>query len=101
MDVPELWTLGVIEHMEYSSMVEFLLFVFWAVGSLLLAWFVWRRHLVYIGSVVLSAPMIGYSMVGYGELPMGGVIHAICAGLFALPFHYFFQRFRVRRMDPR
>ena len=83
--------------MKYSSTVEWFLIAVWAIGSLAIAWFVRRRLYAYLGSVGLSAPAIGYSMVGYGLLEMGGVLHGLCAGLYALPFHYLFQRFRLRR----
>ncbi len=83
--------------MEYSGTLEGLLFVVWALGSILLAWFVRRRFYVYSGSVALSAPAIAYSMVGYGFLEMGGVLHALAAGAYALVLHYFFQKFRLRR----
>ena len=78
--------------MEYSGTIEFVLFLMWAIGSLLLAWFVRHRFYAYIGSVAFSAPAIAYSMVGYGLLPMGGIFHAIIAGFCVLPVHYFFQR---------
>jgi CHASE2 domain-containing sensor protein len=80
--------------MKYSDSIEFVLLGLWAIGSLLLAWFVRRRIYAYAGSVGLSVPAIAYSMVGYGLLPMGGILHALCAGIFVLPFHYFFQRSR-------
>jgi CHASE2 domain-containing sensor protein len=80
--------------MKYSTTVELVLFGLWAIGSLLLAWFVRPRLYAYLGSVVLSAPAIAYSMVGYGLLPMGGILHALCAGIYVLPFHYFFRRVR-------
>jgi hypothetical protein len=83
--------------MEYSGALEFLLFALWAVGSLLLAWFVRRRFYVYLSSVALSAPAITYSMVCDGPLEMGGIIHALCAGVYVLPFNYFFQRYRNYR----
>jgi hypothetical protein len=85
--------------MEYSSTVLGILVGVWAIGSLVLAWFVRRRFYVYFGSVALSAPAIAYSMVGYGLLEMGGILHALCAGVYALPFHYFFQRIRLRRQQ--
>ena len=85
--------------MEYSGTVDLLLFVLWAVASLLLAWFVRRLFYVYLGSVALSAPMIGYSMVGYGLLPMGGLIHALCAGIYVLPFYFLFQRFQKQKRE--
>jgi CHASE2 domain-containing sensor protein len=89
-----LGALNTVSRIQYSGTGEFVLIVFWAVGSLLLAWFVRRRFYAYVGSVALSAPAIAYSMVGYGLLPMGGIFHAIIAGLYVLPFHYFFQRSR-------
>jgi hypothetical protein len=46
-------SLGGIERMEYSDTVNSALFAIWAVGSLLLAWFVRRRLFVYFGSVAL------------------------------------------------
>ncbi len=85
--------------MEYSSTVQWLLFGVWAVGSLVFAWFVRRRFYAYFGSVALSAPAIGYSMIGYGFLEMGGILHALCAGVYVLPFHYFFQRSRRKRLE--
>jgi len=66
-----------------------------------IAWFLRRRFYVYFGSVALSAPAIGYSMIGYGILEMGGIFHALCAGVYAMPFHYFFQRSRQRRLETR
>jgi hypothetical protein len=83
--------------MEYSGTIEFALFCVWAGGSLLLAWFIRRRLFVYFGSVALSAPAIAYSMVGYGFLEMGGILHALLAGVYVLPFHYFFQRSRAHK----
>jgi hypothetical protein len=85
--------------MEYSNTVQWLLLGVWAIGSLLLAWFVRRRFYVYFGSVALSAPTISYSMLGYGFMEMGGILHVLCAGVYALPFHYFFQRSRQRRLE--
>lgn len=87
--------------MEYSGTVEILLVAFWATFSLVLAWFVRRRFYVYFASVVLSAPAIRYSMVAYGYLEMGGIIHALSCGLFILPFHHFFQHWRRRRLEAR
>jgi hypothetical protein len=85
--------------MEYSSTVFGVLAAVWAIGSLVLAWFVRRRFFAYFGSVALSAPALGYSMIGYGFLEMGGIIHALSAGVYVLPFHYFFQRLRRRRLE--
>ncbi len=83
--------------MEYSGTIEFVLFGLWVGGSLLLAWFVPSRFYVYFGSVALVAPAISYSMIGDGLMEGGGIVHALCAGVYALPFHYFFQRFRAYR----
>ena len=99
--VAELPALGIKTHVEYSGTVESLLVAFWATFSLVLAWFVRRRFYVYFASVALSAPAIGYSMVGYGYLEMGGIFHALCAGVYSLPFHYFFQRLRQRGLKTR
>ena len=85
--------------MKYSDIIELLLVVVWAAGSLLLAWFVRRRFQAYIYSVVLSVPMIGYSMAVDGPLEMGGIVHVLCCGVYVLPFHYFFQRYRLHRQQ--
>lgn len=68
----------------------------WAVGSLALAWWVRRRRYAYFGAVALSVPAIAHSTVENGMLEMGGILHALCAGLYALPFHCLFQRCRQR-----
>ena len=85
---------------EYSPVIDALLVAAWGLGSLVLAWFEPRRRFVYLGSVALSAPCISYSMLGYGLLEMGGFVHALCAGVYALPFHYVFQCLRKRRHQP-
>jgi len=76
----------------------------WGFGSLILAWFEPRLRFVYLGSVILSAPCISFSMLGYGLLEMGGLLHAFCAGVPALAFHDLFQRIRLspqqHRMKP-
>jgi hypothetical protein len=84
----------------YSSAMLAILSVAWLFGSLVLAWFEPRRGFVYFGSVALSAPGISYSMLGYGLLIMGGFLQALCAGVYVLPFHYWFQRSRARRNPP-
>jgi hypothetical protein len=68
------------------------LIVLWAVGSLLGCWFIRKRSLAYLASTGLAAPGIAYSMVGYGILEFGGILHAMAAGLYALPFHFLFHR---------
>ena|ERR1039457_767438 len=54
---------------------------------------------VYWGSVVLAAPSISYSMLGYGLLPMGGLLHPFMAGIYAVPFWYLFERIRKRKLE--
>ena len=80
---------------EYSPLIFGLLSVTWGLGSLSLAWFEPRRGFVYLGSVVLSAPSLSYSMLGYGIVEMGGFV-AFCAGVYVLPVHYLLQRVRAR-----
>jgi len=81
----------------YSPAILALLAAAWFFGSLVLAWFEPRPRIVYFGSVALSSPCISYSMLGYGLLEMGGFLHAFCAGVYAVPFHYMFQRIHARR----
>ena len=80
---------------QYSPETDALLTAVWGFGSLILAWFEPRLRMVYFGSVALSAPGISYSMLGYGFLEMGGLLHALGAGVPALAFHKMFQRFRA------
>jgi len=68
--------------------------VVWALASLALAWYVKRAMWVYWGSVVLATPAIALSMCDHGLLPMGGIFHALCAGAYAIPFHYTFKWIR-------
>ncbi len=65
-------------------------------SSLALAWLVRRRVYVYAGAVAASVPAIAYSMLEHGYLETGGLLHAVCAGVYALPFHYVFQRYRLK-----
>jgi CHASE2 domain-containing sensor protein len=83
--------------MNYSNLVQFVLFGLWAVGSLLLAWFVRRRFYVYFGSVALVAPAISYAMLQAGLAESGGILQALCAGVYPLGFHYYFQRYQTKR----
>jgi CHASE2 domain-containing sensor protein len=85
--------------MHYSGTIEFLLLGLWMIGSSLLAWYVRRVFYAYIGSVVLSTPFIGYSMALYGLLPMGGILHALCAGIYVLPIHFICQRYIKRKSN--
>jgi hypothetical protein len=83
--------------MEYSGIIQVVLLSLWAVGSLVLAWFLRRRLYVYSSSVALSVPAILSAQLGHGYLEMGGVLHALAAGIYALPFHYLFWRIRTQR----
>ena len=85
---------------EFSPVILAFLAVVWGFGSLVLAWFEPRPQFVYFGSIALATPAISYSMLGYGLLEMGGILHAICAGLFALPFHHLFKRSRALSRQP-
>ncbi|MGA2747926.1 MAG: hypothetical protein ABSG59_04040 [Verrucomicrobiota bacterium] len=85
---------------EYSPAILALFAAVWVFGSLVLAWFEPRVRFAYLGSVALSAPGISYSMLGYGVLEMGGLLHPLCAGVIVLPIHYLFQRIRAGRKQP-
>lgn len=69
----------------------------WAGVSLLLAWFVRRRFFAYFGAVAVAAPVLAYASVGPGSMESGGILQALCAGIYVLPFHYCFQRLRNHR----
>ena len=53
---------------------------------------------VYWMTVSLSAPGIAYSMLGWGLLEFGGVVHALMAGVYAIPFWILFNARRSRRL---
>ena len=80
--------------MPYSNAVQVILIGLWAAGSLVLAWRVSHRSYAYFGSVAMAVPAIAYAMLGYGLLEMGGILHALAAGLYVLPFHFLFHRRR-------
>jgi hypothetical protein len=83
--------------MEHFAALQIALLLFWAGGSLVGCWFINRRLWAYFMSVTLSVPAIAYSMLGYGFLEFGGVLHALVAGVYALPIHFVFQRYRRNR----
>lgn len=85
--------------MHYSGTIEFLVLGIWMIGSALLAWYVRSVLYAYIGSVVLSIPLIGYSMALSGLLPMGGIFHALCAGIYVLPIHVICQRYIKKKSN--
>jgi hypothetical protein len=83
----------------YLDAITILLMAGWGIGSVVLAWCEPRLAYVYWGSVVLAAPSISYSMLGYGLLPMGGLLHPFMAGIYAVPFWYLFERIRKRKLE--
>jgi membrane protein implicated in regulation of membrane protease activity len=83
--------------MEYSEAVMWVLWGLWVGLSLLLAWFVRRRFFAYFGAVAVAAPVIAYASLGLGSMESGGILQALCAGVYVLPFHYYFQRLRNHR----
>jgi MFS-type transporter involved in bile tolerance (Atg22 family) len=85
--------------MHYSDTIGFLVLSIWMVGSALLASYVRSVFYAYIGSVVLSTPLIGYSMALNGLLPMGGILHALWAGIFVLPIHFICQRYIKKKSN--
>jgi CHASE2 domain-containing sensor protein len=92
--------LAVVYHFgyrPYSDTITWSSMAAWGVASIILAGCERRLRYVYWGSVVLAAPSISYSMLGYGALEMGGFIHALIAGVYAVPFWYLFQYLRKRR----
>lgn len=85
----------------YSDTILVLLACLWAAGSLVVAWFVQRRYYAYWASVGLAAPGLVYSILAHGSLEMGGIAHALMAGLYVLPFHILFRRCRERSLQGR
>ena len=75
---------------------QWFLLALWGAGVLILAWRVLRALYVYLGSVALIAPAVSYSMVGYGVLEMGGYLHVLMAGVWALVPYVIFGYFRRR-----
>jgi len=86
-------------HRSYVEAVTIALLIGWAIGSLLVAWFEPRLLCMYWGSVALAAPAISYSMLGHGIPEMGGLLHPLMAGIYAVPFWYLFRRIRNRRFE--
>lgn len=84
--------------MKYSTAIQFALLAFWFVGSIAVARFIHRRLCAYFGSVGLFVPAVAYSLYEYGALEMGGILHALVAGLYVLPFHFYFHRSEWREV---
>jgi hypothetical protein len=85
---------------DYTENTTGLFALGWAICSIVLAWLEPRMFFTYCGSVALAAPMISYSMLGYGGLEMGGWFHALSAGGFALIIHAVFNHLRARKAAP-
>jgi len=70
-----------------------------AIASIILAACEPRLRYVYWGSVVLAAPGISYGMLSPAPIEMGGFVHALMAGVFAVPFWYLFDYLRKRKRE--
>lgn len=69
-----------VPGLPYSGTVDNLLMLEWLIGTLFLGFNAPSQRMAFYGSVALSVPPISYSMIGYGFLEMGGMVHALCFG---------------------
>jgi hypothetical protein len=59
-----------------------------------------KSSLAFLGSAGASAPAISYSMIGYGLLEMGGILHAFSFGGIGLICYTIFQKHQNRGRVP-
>jgi hypothetical protein len=73
----------------------------WAVTSLLIAVGAKRARTVYWSGVLLSVPSIIISQLEYELLPMAGIVHAFCSGIFPFLLFAAIRHFRRGGNEPR
>jgi hypothetical protein len=66
---------------EYSATVDAILTIFAVLGSIVLGIFAPGEFMAFCGASGLATPAISYSMLGYGFLEMGGLVHALAFGI--------------------
>ena len=85
---------GDLPHVQYSSHVEIALLFAWIVASAGFAYFARSARTAYAGAAITAVPAIGYSMLGYGLLPMAGFVHVGVAGVYGWILHLILLRWR-------
>ena len=83
----------------YSASVETGLTIVAFVGAIPVGVFARRPLMAFCGGVALGAPVIGYSMIGYGLLEMGGFIHAATFGVWPVIAYELSRKFRYFRVE--
>jgi hypothetical protein len=64
----------------YSDAIDLVLMLVAIAGAVALGIFATRPFMAFCGATALAAPAISYSMLGYGPLEMGGLLHAFAFG---------------------
>ncbi len=71
----------------------------WAIAAFALSWFCKKAWKVYWGSVILSIPVIAFSIYLEGPIEMGGIVHTLCAGIYPLGLFYLLRWIRSSRKN--
>lgn len=79
---------------EYSESTSGVLLFVAILGTILSGAIAPRRFMSFCGSIAISAPRIAYSMLGPGELVMGGTLHAMVFGMMGVGSFVAFHRRR-------
>ena len=94
------WLMYRFASMEYSASIETGLTVVAFIGAIPVGMFARRPLMAYFAGLALGAPVVSYSMLGYGLLEMGGLFHAMTfgiVGVVAYEVAHRFKRFRVQK----
>ncbi len=84
---------------EYSEVLCGAMLFMAVLGAILSGAFAPRRFMAFCGAIALSAPAIAYSMLGHGDLVMGGFFHAMVFGMLGVVFFVVFHRRRNRQQS--
>jgi hypothetical protein len=86
--------------LDYSGSLDGGLAVVAILLSVLLGFNAPNGTMAFLGSAAASAPGISYSMIGYGLLEMGGILHALSFGGIGLACYIVVQKHQNRRRLP-
>ncbi|MCC7375126.1 MAG: hypothetical protein IT581_10775 [Verrucomicrobiales bacterium] len=86
--------------MQYSAAMQWVLIVAWLSASAGIAWRPRWARTACVGAAIAAAPAVAYSMLGYGLLPMGGLVHVGVAGLYGGVLHWIVARWKKSKRTP-
>jgi hypothetical protein len=93
------WRIFRFESSGYSATIETGLTAVAFVGSIPVGILAKRQLMAFCGGLALGAPAISYSMLGYGLLETGGIVHVLPFGFLGVMTHQLARRFRRIKLE--